>query len=349
MRVYVAIAVILTLSMSVVLTPRFSAAQLMQVKEEVPTLGWTTKIKAWLGNHYAQIQLGLAYATGIGVERDMITAREWWEKAAQADEPDAQYALGLLNSYNGFDGGQQDFKKAAIWFAHAAKHKLAWAQFSLGYLFATGKIGEPDLAAAREWYQKAADGGNEYAQLNLGLLLQQETDNPESLATAAKLYRNAAQQGNMAAAYLLGNMLERGLGVNVNLDLAATYYRRAAESGIPDAQTAYGDFFYDGKGGTPQKHEEALRWYLRAAEQGNATAATLVARMYDAGIGTEKNDRMAANWSSKSVKLGLTPKVDYHHDLETFEHFVQRYQYEEADKKMKDDLAAEEKRRLEKN
>jgi uncharacterized protein len=143
-------------------------------------------------------------------------------------------------------------------------------------------------------------------------------------------------------------MLERGLGVSVNLDLAATYYRRAAESGIADAQAAYGDFYYDGKGGTPQKYEEALLWYLKAAEQGNITAATMVARMYDAGIGTEKNDRLAADWSSKSVKLGLAPKMNYSLGLESFEHFVQRYQTEAASEKINKDLAAEEKRQLEK-
>jgi TPR repeat protein len=181
MRVYVVAALILTsASFGALLLPTASNAQLVRQQLEINDVAWSTKIRAWLGDHHAQIQLGLAYATGMGIERNMITAREWWEKTAKADEPDAQYALGLLSSSSGFDGGQQDFKQAAAWFARAAKHKLAWAQFSLGYLYAAGKIGEPDLKWAREWYQKSADGGNEYAQLNLGLLLQQEIDAPPS-------------------------------------------------------------------------------------------------------------------------------------------------------------------------
>lgn len=60
--------------------------------------------KAEAGNALAQSSLGRAYLTGKGVEKDFTQAAFWFRKAAEQEEPQAQYNLGLMY-YLGAGGG----------------------------------------------------------------------------------------------------------------------------------------------------------------------------------------------------------------------------------------------------
>ena len=53
---------------------------------------------------------------------------------------------------------------------------------------------------------------------------------------------------------------------------AVKWYRRAAEQGDAGAQTALGTMYLGGKG-VPEDDREAVKWYREAAEQGYAGAA----------------------------------------------------------------------------
>ena len=67
---------------------------------------------------------------GSGVEKDYFVAVNWYQLAAEQDEPAAQFALGAC------------------------------------YFYGTGV--EEDLAMAKDWLQKAADQGNMDAEKLLG-------------------------------------------------------------------------------------------------------------------------------------------------------------------------------------
>lgn len=47
------------------------------------------------------------------------------------------------------------------------------------------------------------------------------------------------------------------------------WYRKAADQGDAFAQTGIGCLYHDGLG-VPQDYAEAMRWYRKAADQGNA-------------------------------------------------------------------------------
>lgn len=311
-------------------SPAWGASQeelLGQTRIEPP--GIMIKFKAMIGNAEAQTELGMAYATGNGVDKNMVEARQWWEKAAASGNTSAQYALGLLYTKTGYDGVNQDYQVAAGWFEKAAKSGDAWAQYSIGYLYENGRGFEKSDKLGGQWYLQAAESGNEYAQLNVGLKFYYAQGTEQNHAEAAKWFRKAAQQGNAAAAYFLGLMFETGQGVQGDMELAATYQARAAEGNVASAQTKLGDFYFDGKGGLKQNYAEALRWYGKAAEQGDSTAAILIARMYDGGIGTEKDPVKATHWSRMAMK-NATKTFKYKYELETFEHFLTRKKLEDA-------------------
>ena len=66
-------------------------------------------------------------------------------------------------------------------------------------------------------------------------------------------------------------MYETGAGAVENKAKAVKWYRRAAEQGNVDAQLNLGDIYARGDG-VPGNLAEAVKWFRLAAEQGHADA-----------------------------------------------------------------------------
>ena len=64
--------------------------------------------------------------------------------------------------------------------------------------------------------------------------------------------------------------------------LAARLLGPLAKKGHSDAQTLLGSI-YDYGQGVPQSNQEAVKWYRKAADQGNAQAQFSLGVMYDKG------------------------------------------------------------------
>ena len=69
----------------------------------------------------------------------------------------------------------------------------------------------------------------------------------------------------------LGLMSEKGQGVQQDYVVAVKWYRRAAEQGDANAQYNPGFMYHYGQG-VQQDYAEAVKWFRRAAEQGYAEA-----------------------------------------------------------------------------
>ena len=50
---------------------------------------------------------------------------------------------------------------------------------------------------------------------------------------------------------------------------------------------------------------EAVKWYLKAAKQGNAKSQFNLGAMYENGKGVSKNDAEAARWYRRATEQGL--------------------------------------------
>ena len=75
-----------------------------------------------------------------------------------------------------------------------------------------------------------------------------------------------------------------------------TSLRQRAEAGDPKAQYELGFMYEYGAGGAPRDPAEALKWYHRAAEQGEGGAESAIADMYFGGIGVTRDYSEAARW-----------------------------------------------------
>jgi TPR repeat protein len=103
----------------------------------------------------------------------------------------------------------------------------------------------------------------------------------------------------------LGQCYAEGIGVAKNQLEAVKWFRKAAEQGNADAQYNLGCCYYDGKG-VEKDSAEAVKWTRKAAEQNDADAQFSLGDSYGSGKGVEKDDIEAAKWYRKAAEQGHT-------------------------------------------
>jgi TPR repeat protein len=81
------------------------------------------------------------------------------------------------------------------------------------------------------------------------------------------------------------------------------WYRKAAEQGNALAQNNLGSMYRDGLG-VPQDHAEAMKWYRKAAEQGNALAQNNLGFIYSTGRGVAQDYILAHLWFNLAAAAG---------------------------------------------
>ena len=99
-----------------------------------------------------------------------------------------------------------------------------------------------------------------------------------------------------------------GLGVKEDYAEAVKWYRKAAEQGQAEAQFTLGLFYYCGNG-VKQDYTEAVKWYRKAAEQGDADAQCNLGYCYDCGHGV-KQDYRSRDMPKRSSTLGFAIDTD---------------------------------------
>ncbi len=109
--------------------------------------------------------------------------------------------------------------------------------------------------------------------------------------------------GSPVAKYWIGNIYCAGRGVPKNQTEGVKWYARAAEEGDADAQNRLGVYYANGYG-VRKDLEKAVFWYQKAAEQGHAGAQGLLGFCYANGYGVQKNLEKAASWWQKAAEQG---------------------------------------------
>jgi len=95
-----------------------------------------------------------------------------------------------------------------------------------------------------------------------------------------------------------------GKGLPKDSAEAVKWYRKSAEQGDAIAQYNLG-LMYDSGDGVPQDDIEAEKWYRKSAEQGNADAQSYLGSMYFLGEGAPKDYVEAYKWLNLAVAGSL--------------------------------------------
>ena len=263
-------------------------------------LEWYRKA-AEKGNADAQIELGKRYFDGRGVSANEAEAVVWYRKAADKGNTEAQLELG--DRYFEGRGVEQKYSTAAEWYRKAAEQGIARAQYQLGLMYSQGQGVERNYVEAAEWYRKAAEQGSKEAQRSLAGLFEYGKGVGQSYAEAEKWYLKAAGQGSKEAQYSLGLIYAYGKGgVRSNTE-AFRWFHKAAEQGYPPALYRLGSMYEYGTG-ISQNDEAALEMYREAAEKGNRWAQRHLGYLYSSGIGAEQNLLEAEKWYRKAAEQG---------------------------------------------
>ena len=219
-----------------------------------------------------------------------------------------------------------NIKEIEIWFNNPINKNNAEAQVALGhfYLYGLGNF-QQNLPIAVELFRKAAESGNAEAQFCLGYLYETGTGVKKNDSKAFEWYKKAANQGYADAQNNAGNLClkkkkhkeairfyilaadqecvqaRNNLG---NCDgQAVHWFHKAAEQGDADAQYNLG-CCYDEGNGVKQDYGQAVHWYRKAAEQGHADAQNNLGCSYRDGEGVKQDYSQAVHWYRKAAEQG---------------------------------------------
>jgi S1-C subfamily serine protease len=98
-------------------------------------------------------------------------------------------------------------------------------------------------------------------------------------------------------------MYYKGIGVPRDRAEAVKWYLIAAERGDAAAQYFLGLLYYGGVG-VPQDETEAVKWYRHAAKLGNVEAKVRLGEMYAKGEGVPKDNAEAEKWYRRAAEQG---------------------------------------------
>jgi len=180
-----------------------------------------------LPTQYPKMEDGDIYFE-IGGKRSSNSEKafKWYKMAAEQGHESAQLNLGVI--YNQGLGVEQDFKQAAIWYEKAAKKKNSKAQLNLGILYDLGKGVNKDIVKASELYKLAAKQGVRDAQYNLGIIYYNGGEGVEkNLLESFAWLALAKEQGSELAAIYKKKIEKKFKGSEKKKarNLAIQYYR----------------------------------------------------------------------------------------------------------------------------
>ena len=130
----------------------------------------------------AQYRLAKLYEIGEGVSQDSEMARQLTERAARNGNRIAMHDLALYYA-EGRGGVEADLPTAANWFEKAAERGVVDSQFNLGVLFESGQGIPKNMTDAFVWYSIAAGQGDQFAKTRVEVL--KTTLDKADLVTAA--------------------------------------------------------------------------------------------------------------------------------------------------------------------
>ena len=174
------------------------------------------KAAADAGQAEAQFDLGVLYAKGLGVKRDVPAAVGWYRKAADQGNAEAQFALGQM--YSRGWGVPRDEIDAMRWFQMANDPNSIGSATDWEVIEGYGIEQDPQQAAY--WYQMAADQGHAEAQYNLGRLYASGKGVPRDEERAVNWIRASASQAYVPAQAMFGARYATGNGITQDHRLA---------------------------------------------------------------------------------------------------------------------------------
>lgn len=317
-------------------------------------LAWY-EMAAKRGNAAAAYQAAEICRFGDGVEIDTAKAVGFLELAADLDHSDALFALGYLYAYG--EGVEQDYAKAKEYYERAAALGSYMAMNNLGVMYENARGVEKNLEMARYWYERAdaqkcigtlldrgweiepadsaewmlhdvaeflcgaADGGSGKAIVDLSVLERFNNTGYLDKERVETWAGTARQRGDGEALYGIGRLFYYRNGLSRDPDAALAYFREAEALGSTQAMCEIGNMLEH------DHPDQALEWYLKAADAGDPDGLHRTAFYYD----FRSQEETALEWYLKTIEAGgMDDKIPYqiggcYRDLKQYDKAMEWY------------------------
>ncbi|KAJ1558358.1 hypothetical protein HK096_001879 [Nowakowskiella sp. JEL0078] len=230
----------------------------------------------------AQYHVALCYEVGSGVNTSPNKALTHYRKAAISNHPGAMFRLGMV-LLHGELGQVKNPRDGIKWIKLSAKYadeKYPFGLYEIAMLHDTGVHNHVwrDHEFLVNSLSQAATLGYAPAQFKLGEAYEYGNFgvgiDPQK---AVYYYSMAAQSDNLEAMFELGGLYltgaddqKTGFVITQSDETAYKWVKKAADGGLPKAMFAIGYFLEVGIGAIVLDKDEAITWYQKAAELGDA-------------------------------------------------------------------------------
>lgn len=202
-----------------------------------------------------------------------------------------------------------------------AENGNSYAQYAIGFLFRFSspilrKMKDEERKDAQKWLQKhmAFSTLEQYRWFNAAAkqghpraqyLIDNAYQKEKEESLLFEQYLKSANEGNASAQNTIGECYAKGEGVEWNISQAINWWRKAAQNGNAKAQVHMGNAYehrYYHDDTTPYNGKEATKWYRMAAEQNNAEA------LYEMAKHT-KDRNESIQWLKKAAEKGYQKAI----------------------------------------
>jgi TPR repeat protein len=199
------------------------------------------------------------------------------------DYAEDHFNLGVSYAESGM------YKEAIEVFKQAIRlgHDDAEAHYNLGFAYGSSGMYKEEIEAYKQAIRINPDFA--LAHFNLSVAYGESGMNKEAIKQYKILKKLDSELANE-----LFNLLRSNLGDRSDQPKLVTKVEQNADE-------LYAKGYNNDKQGN---YKEAMKWYLKAAEQGHAPAQNSLGFMYSKGQGVEKDYKEAAKWCQKAAEQG---------------------------------------------
>ncbi len=245
-------------------------------------------------DHNAQLMMGVIYLLGLGVEQNTSKAAEWYRKAAEDGNAEAQRALAL----DYFGSAYVNPDSTTKWWQTLAVSGDTEAEARLGRALSLGEPGgETNPTQGAVWLHKAAQAGNQEAACELSYL-----------------YKNGiGVNEDYAESYFWGRVCSPIDGYNQRsiAKLLTTSQKQAVDNRVahwkpqPSPSVWYSPVVTeDQRVAERRAYEEALQILQPMAEKGNSEAEFGLALMKEYGLAVPQDFKKSWDLLKSSAEHG---------------------------------------------
>ena len=221
----------------------------------------------------------------------------------------------------GKDAKLNDFKKAEQLLLSESQRGNVLADYDLGKLYSTDKLGERNEETSIAKYTRALQGFLQiepnskklkpYVQYRIGKMFCYGLGTEQDYEKAFEWFERSAKQKNKFAQFSLANLYYYGSGIEKDLSQAFLWYQRASSQGQPYAAYSiaqmyrYGEYVTKDNDTAQRYYQQALSAFLKieSDDMANDDLFYKLGQMFKLGLGTDSDVTKAIEYFRCSAEM----------------------------------------------